>query len=234
MQVINFREGLNGVLKGLFRCRVIKNVATFEYNHQFSIDDCNIFLIFAQNTNPTEMAETNSFPKRKKMRLDNYDYSLHGDYFVTIVTKGRICRFGEIMDGEMVLNDAGRLVADCYKSLEKVSEDIKCLDFVVMPNHIHFILRLYSDNYSLPELVKRLKSMVTTGYIHGVRQNGWSPFNGQLWQRGYYDHIIRNERVFKYIQNYIFQNPERWHYDKINLDCSSNPDNVYQDIMQLY
>ena len=88
------------------------------------------------------MTDDNGLPKRKRMRLLGYDYSLPGDYFVTIVTQGRTCRFGEVVDGHMRLNDAGRMVEACYKELADGRDGIECLDYVVMPNHLHCIIRL--------------------------------------------------------------------------------------------
>lgn len=228
------------------------------------------------------MAEQKEFPQRKRMRLQGYDYSLPSDYFVTIVTQGRICRFGDVVDGDMRLNDAGRMVANCYRELCQGRDNVECLDYVVMPNHLHFILRIYpcqeykecgsdmglqsnnvaefdkqnslrSQQYndsrefclsnsallpalpvSLPELVKRLKSKTTVAYINGIRQQGWPPFQRKLWQQGYYEHIIRSQRVFDYIRGYIFQNPERWIYDKVNPLCSDITDDINQGIKNLY
>ena len=241
------------------------------------------------------MTDDNGLPKRKRMRLLGYDYSLPGDYFVTIVTQGRTCRFGEVVDGQMRLNDAGRMVEACYKELADGRDGIECLDYVVMPNHLHCIIRLLpTEQYSalprrefacqipnfgntefdkqipygvpncgnaefdkqipygvpnfgntefdkqipygvpIPEIIRRLKSKTTVAYIHGVRDEGWPPFDRQLWQKGYYDHIIRRERVFDYIRNYIFLNPERWYYDKMNPQCCATPDDINQGIKNLY
>ena len=207
------------------------------------------------------MTDDNGLPKRKRMRLLGYDYSLPGDYFVTIVTQGRTCRFGEVVDGQMRLNDAGRMVEACYKELADGRDGIECLDYVVMPNHLHCIIRLRAlprtefdkqipygvpncgntefdkqipYGVPLPEIIRRLKSKTTVAYIHGVRDEGWPPFERQLWQKGYYDHIIRRERVFDYIRNYIFLNPERWYYDKMNPQCCATPDDINQGIKNLY
>ena len=225
----------------------------------------NIPLAYRENitTFAAIMTDDNGLPKRKRMRLLGYDYSLPGDYFVTIVTQGRTCRFGEVVDGQMRLNDAGRMVEACYKELADGRDGIECLDYVVMPNHLHCIIRLLpTEQYSalprrefacqipnfgntefdkqipygvpIPEIIRRLKSKTTVAYIHGVRDEGWPPFDRQLWQKGYYDHIIRRERVFDYIRNYIFLNPERWYYDKMNPQCCATPDDINQGIKNLY
>ena len=179
------------------------------------------------------MPDNNHLPQRKRMRLQGYDYALPGNYFVTIVTHERACLFGDVVSGEMQLNDAGRMVESSYLKLGQDYDGIDCLDYVIMPNHLHFIIRLLSDNHSLPEIIKRLKSKTTINYIHGVREQGWSAFDKHLWQPNYYDHIIRNERVFNLIRGYIFQNPERWYYDKINPECSATPDDLNQAIKSL-
>ena len=192
---------------------------------------------------PTASPGRPDLPNRKRMRLWGFNYSMSKAYFVTIVTQGRVNRFGAVINGQMVLNDAGRMVETCYKELGNGHDDIECLDYVIMPNHLHFIVHLHPANdssadslagTSLYELVKRLKSKTTVGYSHGVKQQGWAPFDHHLWQRGYYDHIIRHERAYDYIRNYIYLNPERWFYDKINPECSDKPDDINKAIKDLY
>ena len=177
-------------------------------------------------------------PNRKLTRLKGFDYSMPGNYFVTIVTQGRINRFGTVTNDTIVLNDAGRMVETCYKELSNIDENVECLDYVIMPNHLHFILRLYNTDsqpqLSLSNLVRRFKSKTTVEYIHGVNRMGWPSFDRHLWQKGFYDHIIRNERAYDFIRNYIFMNPQRWFYDRINPECSSTPDDINQDIKDLY
>lgn len=68
----------------------------------------------------------------------------------------------------------------------------------------------------LPEIVQWFKTMTTTEYIRGVKQHGWHPFPGKLWQRNYYEHVIRNEQSFHRIREYIATNPQRWQLDKEN------------------
>jgi REP element-mobilizing transposase RayT len=187
---------------------------------------------------------TNAPHRRKHIRLRGYDYSLPGNYFVTIVTHHRKCLFGDIIDGELHLNEAGQMVEASYFDLERASDVVDCLDYVVMPNHFHCIIRINDrcltetdDDQSiltLPELIKRFKSMTTVRYIHGVRQKSWMPFDRQLWQNSFYDHIIRNERAFDFIRSYIFHNPERWYYDHINPECGDSPDDINETIKQFY
>jgi len=110
--------------------------------------------------------------------------------------------------------------------------------FVVMPNHIHGVIILagagpcacpvlgqprgigqpqgVAPTLSLPDVVHRFKTMTTKRYADGVEQCGWRPFPGRLWQRNYYEHIIRNEGDLKAIRRYIACNPLRWHLDREN------------------
>ncbi len=77
---------------------------------------------------------------RRSIHLRGYDYSQAGAYFVTVCTRNRECLFGEIINGEMQLNDAGRMVRHWYRELERKFSDIECDTFVCMPNHVHFIV----------------------------------------------------------------------------------------------
>ena len=77
---------------------------------------------------------------RRSVRLKDYDYSLKGLYFITICCQNRVCRFGDIVEAKMVLNDAGIMIDKWYNELENKFHDIKCHEMVIMPNHIHFIV----------------------------------------------------------------------------------------------
>jgi len=302
---------------------------------------------------------------RRSIRLKGYDYRQPGAYFVTICTQDRACLFGEVVDGEMRLNDAGRMVERWWRELNRKFPHIRTDVFVVMPNHIHGIIVIEpvkpvgadprvcpdgewdapmgasrpdgpdaqrgahagvprpggsddelgahvgaprpggpdahrgahvgaplpggfddelgahagvprpggpdaqrgahigaplpggSDAHrgahigaplpggsddelgthagvprpggpdahrgahvgaSLPEIVQWFKTMTTNEYIRGVKQSGWTPFRGRLWQRSYYEHIIRNEESLNRIRRYIAENPLRWHVDRENMN----------------
>jgi len=174
---------------------------------------------------------------RRTIRLQGYDYSQAGAYFVTICTQNRKCLFGEIVNGEMILNDAGRMVTKWYHEIKNKFPDVKHDEFICMPNHIHFIvindggvigtdLRVcpdqsgeHADQFDehagspLYRVVQWFKTMTTNEYIRGVKQNKWLPFNKKLWQRNYYEHIIRNENELNRIRNYIINNPHNWKND---------------------
>jgi len=102
--------------------------------------------------------------------------------------------------------------------------EIKTDQFIVMPNHIHGIIiivgaaprgRPDSRRLSLPDIVQRFKTMTTKRYIDGVKQNGWRTFPGKLWQRNYWEHIVRNETDLAQTREYIRNNPAQWKSDRL-------------------
>jgi REP element-mobilizing transposase RayT len=174
---------------------------------------------------------------RRSIRLKGYDYSQAGLYFVTICTGNRLCLFGEIVDDEMIMNDAGQMIGKWYRELENKFPDIKCHEMIVMPNHTHFIVEnnaiadvgadlcvCPSSNQPphlgehigspLHRVVQWFKTMTTNKYIRGVKQFDWPRFDKKLWQRNYYEHIVRDEKSFLKIAEYIQNNPLKWHEDK--------------------
>jgi putative transposase len=174
---------------------------------------------------------------RRSIRLKGYDYSQAGLYFITICVQGRLSLFGDVVNDDMVLNDAGKMVEKWYYDLENKFPDIKCHEKVVMPNHFHCIvenvgpvgadLRVCLDNMGEPPIlgehvgsplhrvVQWFKTMTTNEYIRGVKQSGWQPFYRKLWQRNYWEHIIRDEQSFQRIAEYIINNPKNWNNDKL-------------------
>lgn len=169
---------------------------------------------------------------RRSIRLKGYDYTQPGGYFVTTCTQDRACLFGEVVDGKMRLNEAGRMVQAVWEEIPVHYAGVAIDAFVVMPNHIHGIVVLVgatpcgrplsgqaqgpAPTISLPDVVHRFKTMTTKHYADGVKQAGWSPFPGQLWQRNYYEHIIRDEDSLNRIRQYITDNPAQWALDREN------------------
>ena len=141
---------------------------------------------------------------RQSFRLDGYDYSNPGLYFITINAQNHICLFGEIQNNQMILNDAGKMVEKWYYELGNKFQDVKCYEMVVMPNHFHCIVQnsgsiTKHEGSSLSEIVQWFKTMTTNEYIRGVKKMGWQRFEGKLWQRNYWDHIIRNQKTYESI-----------------------------------
>ncbi len=172
---------------------------------------------------------------RRSIRLRGYDYSQKGLYFVTICTQDRLCLFGDIENGEMNLNDAGKMVRTIWDQIPAHYCGVEIDQFVVMPNHIHGIVIIVGagpracpvgegqprggapTGFSLPDVVHRFKTMTTKQYTDGVKQNGWQLFPAKLWQRNYYEHIIRDEDSYLKIAEYIQTNPQRWEEDSYHV-----------------
>ena len=219
--------------------------------------------------------------KRKNIRLQGYDYSRAGLYFLTIVVQNRLHLFGHIENGIMILNDAGRMIEKWYHKIENKYPDKQCHEMVVMPNHFHCIIEnmemptdanaqkrddhvtfqdahvssidanvpptderpeknmrpetntrpginerpetddkygLHNKKYgaTIGDVMDWFKTMTTNEYIRGVKNNHWERFDGKLWQRNYYDRIIRDWDEDVRISNYIIENPEKWNDDKFN------------------
>ena len=155
----------------------------------------------------------------RRVRLRDYDYRTPGYYFVTICVHNRVHLFGCVREGAMQLNDAGRMITETTAALTPRHPQAVVDAFVVMPNHVHLLLGInLGGTGSLPELslidaVHWWKTRTTTGYIDGVRGQGWTPYEHRFWQEGYHDHIVRNDRELDMIRNYIGENPARWGQD---------------------
>lgn len=174
---------------------------------------------------------------RRSIRLKGYDYSQAGLYFITLCTQNSLHLFGEIASDEMVLNNAGIMIEKWWKELKNKFPNIELDEFVVMPNHFHGILQIINthtvgadlrvcpDNAGehiegkhiglpLHRTMQWFKTMSTNEYIRNVKNNHWTPFNKKLWQRNYYEHIIRDEKSYLHISEYIRTNPLKWPDDK--------------------
>ncbi|WP_275099951.1 transposase [Sedimenticola hydrogenitrophicus] len=195
-----------------------------------------------------DMTKPNSpKPHRRSLRLRGYDYSQAGAYFVTICTRDRLCLFGEIVDGVMHLNSAGEMIQSIWNEIPLYYPGTEVDKWVIMPNHMHGILGLVGAGpracpdrapshgsrqrsgparLSLPDLVHRFKSLATKRYIDGVKQSGWPPFPGQLWQRNYWERIIRDEAELDLTREYIRNNPAQWELDQLYVGIKGQPRGV--------
>ena len=238
------------------------------------------------------MAYNPKIHRRRSLRLKGYDYTHVGAYFVSIVTQGRLCLFGEIVGKEMRLNEAGEMVCGFWKALPQRFPAIKIDVFVVMPNHLHGIVVIKpnrattrvdptnqkpdrgvenapntpnrattavdhtkstnvgaglvsarntnsikhrattrvapteimagemaapsTDRFALGNIIGAYKSLTTVEYTRGVKQMKWSPFHKRLWQRNYYEHVVRHDESLRQLQQYILDNPDQWAFDKEN------------------
>ena len=171
---------------------------------------------------------------RGSIRLRDYDYAQPGAYFVTICTQGRLCLFGDVVDGDMWPNDARQMIKTWWAELSNKFPRAEPNECVVMPNHFHGIITLIGADLCvcpdrgarseegaptcapLPDVMRWFKIMTTNAYIRGVKQRSWEPFVGKLWQRRYYDHIIRNGSELGRIRQYSIDNPSKWSQDTDN------------------
>jgi REP element-mobilizing transposase RayT len=159
---------------------------------------------------------------RRSIRLKGYDYSRAGMYFLTVCTQDRACLFGDVVDGEMQLNEAGRVAEQCWRGIPFHFPDTVLDAFVIMPNHVHGIVAVGAKNFSplrspLRAGTSRTIGSVIRGFKIGVTK--WMRQNGlihEVWQRNYYEHIIRNDESLNRIRQYILDNPARWAMDREN------------------
>jgi REP element-mobilizing transposase RayT len=150
------------------------------------------------------------YPQRKSPRLQGYDYSQSGAYFITICTNKWAHWFGDIRDGVMVLHAIGQIAADCWAAIPAHFTGVELDLAVVMPNHIHGIIVLEGGGAALGTIIGSYKAAVTR-QVH--RQQLTAPKT--IWHTRYYDHIIRNELALNHIREYILSNPTRWQMDRL-------------------
>ena len=193
-------------------------------------------------------------PSRQSIRLGGFDYSLPGAYFITICAEKMYPIFGEVVDGEMRLNDLGRIVESEWVKTPGVRREIGLGAFVVMPNHFHAIVHILEEegndaedfDHRVPEIFESLSSIgrgdrpvarteeeksyknpkgpgqksigaLMAGFKSSatVKINEMRNSPGEkVWQRNYYEHIIRGERDYANIERYILENPMRWDADR--------------------
>lgn len=194
---------------------------------------------------------------RRSIRLQGYDYTQSGAYFITAVTQDRACLFGQVIDGEMRLNDAGVIARQCWLDIPNHFSNAQLDEFAIMPNHVHGVIVLLESldmtynvgarhavplpndamplpndavplprdlskgekfgnpiSGSIPTIVRSYKSAVTKR----INERHGTP-GAPVWQRGYYEHIIRNHESLNRIREYILNNPLQWALDRENPDA---------------
>ena len=162
---------------------------------------------------------------RRSIRLKDYDYSKSGAYFVAICSRNRECIFGDVVDGEMRLNDFGQIVQKYWTWLPHQYKYVQLDEWSIMPNHLHGIVVINDDcrggSRTAPTNIIKRKSLgrligafktVSTKQINLIRSTPGVP----VWQRNYYEHIIRNEEELNRIREYITNNPLQWVEDENN------------------
>ena len=177
---------------------------------------------------------------RRSIRLKGYDYTQPGAYFVTICTHGQMCVFGDIINDDVKLSPAGQIAHREWMRLDTRFHYIDLDEFVIMPNHIHGIIIITCRgtavnminkaheiscraptgeqfgkpiSSSIPTIIRSYKSSVTFR-VNRLRY----PLAKPLWQRNYFEHIIRNDDELNRARRYILNNPLQWHLDEENPD----------------
>ena len=157
-------------------------------------------------------------PKRKHIRLKGYDYSTPGAYFVTLCTDKKEHLFGKIVNNSMLLNALGKIVDQEILKIQSHYENIQIDKYVIMPNHIHMIITILETErinpfptikFDIPNVVGKFKSGVTRHVGNAFMHSAKKP----IWQSSYNDHIIRGEKDYKQIWEYIDTNVIRWEQD---------------------
>ena len=160
-----------------------------------------------------------TYPQRRSLRLQGYDYRQAGAYFFTVCTDGRACLFGRVEDGVMNLSAAGRMLHDVWDGLPERLQQLERDAFVVMPNHVHGIVLLQPEgpgSKQLGDVLRVFKSLTSHEYSLGVGQRGWPQHAGRLWQRNYYEHVVRSESELEGVRTYIVFNAAQWRDDPEN------------------
>ena len=167
-------------------------------------------------------------PSRKQNRLPGYDYSQEGSYFVTLCThnRARLFEMETPVGNDLCVvpdNENGTAHRPCptvenqmihrwIRETENKFPDVAIDKYVVMPDHLHMIVTIQERHagHSLSDVMRFFKTMTTNEYIRGVKAGILTPFDGRLWQKSYYDHVIRNQQDYNEIWEYIDNNPTKW------------------------
>lgn len=176
--------------------------------------------------------------QRKQIRLKKYDYSDAGWYYVTVCTQNRECLFGNIINNKIILNEFGNVIQQCWENIPNYFNNVELDEFQIMPNHVHGIIIIRNNvvgarssrpMYSRPippslgQIIGYFKYQ-STKHINNLMEGSEDPTPTkkqykfkQIFQRSFYDHIIRNEFDLNRIRQYIRDNPSNWNNDRNNI-----------------
>jgi putative transposase len=177
---------------------------------------------------------------RRSIRLKGYNYSQVGGYYVTIVTRGREWVLGEVSGGEIHISPLGQIVDECWRSIPEHFPNVSVDAFVVMPNHVHGIIFIHETEFTRRGTIYRaptantisqlekfgtprvgsLATIIRTFKAAITRRAGLELNSGNIWQRNYYEHILRDEADYERVAGYILDNPANWEQDEENPDAT--------------
>ena len=161
---------------------------------------------------------------RRSIRLKGYDYSRRGFYFITICCHEKEKRLGEVIDKKVIMNEFGEIAFAEWLKLSERFPNIILHEFIVMPNHIHGIIEISERQVgaalaaapTIGNIIGAYKSLVFNESLKIYKNQNEGM--GKLWQRNYYEHIIRTQESYLKIKEYILSNPEKWENDKFFID----------------
>ncbi len=166
---------------------------------------------------------------RQSIRLREYDYGSDGTYYITLCTKNKEYLFGTVVNNKMQLNEYGKIVEDEWMKTAKIRHNVYLDKHIVMPNHIHGVIiidngregrgvlqyaptnSLHSPSETIGSIIRGFKSAVTK-QINILRETPQTP----VWQRNYYEHVIRDDNDLNTTRQYIHNNPLNWDDDENN------------------
>jgi len=159
------------------------------------------------------MGPSPPWPVRKRLRLAGFDYRADGPYFVTACTRGRRWLLGSVREGIRIPTPAGEVVREEWLALPSRFPVLVLDEFTLMPNHVHGILAFASDEFSNPTLGRvigafKSRTAVRIGSVLGIRPS-------EVWQRGFHDPVIPNNRGLDALREYIRDNPRNWDRDAL-------------------
>ena len=154
----------------------------------------------------------------RRNRLKGFDYRTPGYYFISICQRDRRHLFSNIHCGQLTLLTRGLMVDEVTTEIEVRFDNTIVDASVIMPNHAHLLLGMNLNDQiqtqdSVVTVIEWWKSQTVTRYGWGVKNDGWDRYDESLWQEGYHDRIVRDQRELEYIRYYIEQNPKRWDED---------------------
>jgi len=188
---------------------------------------------------------------RRSIRLQGYDYASAGLYFITLCTYQQQCLFGEIVDGEVRLSDDGKVVSDEWMRSRNIRQEIDFDAWIIMPNHLHGIVIIQPSDLSIElsdrttnnvgangrsplqetnqdRIIPSMKPRSLSSFIAGFKSGTTKRINVRrnapgtpVWQRNYYEQIIRDERALQAVRQYIQNNPLAWWQDELHPDGRS-------------
>ena len=174
-----------------------------------------------------QVDKESKLPKRKEIRLKNFDYSSPGVYFITICTESRKNYFWNdpldpqafewhsvgancVRPQNLPLSDIGNTVSVELEKWHKAYDMVSLCSYVIMPNHLHILVFISADEYGRPQSAPTIDRMVKQFKGAVTKTVGWS-----IWQKSFMEHVIRNKQDFETKSKYICENPLRWYYDEL-------------------